>query len=368
MYKRLQELGIPSVITRTDDEYLPKEERVKRIREIVRENPNKKIILISNHINAGNGEGAEVVYSLKNNSILADLILENIGEKGQIKRKIYQRRLPENPNQDYYYILRETNTDEPVLVEYGFIDNTNDSKKLKSNLLDYVEGVVKALAEYLGYNYNGQIENEYIVQRGDTLYSIAKQYNVTVDELKKLNNLTTDSLSIGQKLKLKEDNLSEKQNIYIVQKGDTLYSTAKQYNVTIEDIKEVNNLITNSLKIGEELLIPNNDIDNEEEEIEENEYELYYVEKGDSLWKISRKFNITVEELIKINNLSNLTLKIGQALLVPKRPIEDDYYTVKSGDTLWSIAKSNNIEVSELKELNDLNSNLLSVGQKLKIK
>ena len=154
MYKRLQELGIPSVITRTDDEYLPKEERVKRIREIVRENPNKKIILISNHINAGNGEGAEVVYSLKNNSILADLILENIGEKGQIKRKIYQRRLPENPNQDYYYILRETNTDEPVLVEYGFIDNTNDSKKLKSNLLDYVEGVVKALAEYIGYNYN----------------------------------------------------------------------------------------------------------------------------------------------------------------------------------------------------------------------
>ena len=56
MYDRLQELGIPSILTREDDEYLPKDKRVSRIRNIVRENPNKNIILIANHMNAGGSD------------------------------------------------------------------------------------------------------------------------------------------------------------------------------------------------------------------------------------------------------------------------------------------------------------------------
>ena len=85
IYNRLQELNIPSVITRTDDEYLPKDKRINRIKNITNNNPNT--LLISNHMNAGTGEGAEVVYSLKNNDQLSSLILEKIGQKGQIKRK-----------------------------------------------------------------------------------------------------------------------------------------------------------------------------------------------------------------------------------------------------------------------------------------
>ena len=75
------------------------------------------------------------------------MILDNIGEAGQKKRKVYQRRLPEDPSKDYYYIIRETSPMESVLVEYGFIDNSADQKKLQNNLEDYVEGVVKAIAE-----------------------------------------------------------------------------------------------------------------------------------------------------------------------------------------------------------------------------
>ena len=371
MFNRLSELGIPAVITRNYDEYLPKNERVNRIRQIVNENPNKNIVLISNHINAGGGEGAEVVYSLNNESTLADLILLNIGEKGQIERKSYQRRLPENPNKDYYYILRETNTDEPILVEYGFIDNINDSKKLKNNLLDYVEGVVKALTEYLGYNYN-YIEpveiDKYIVKKGDTLYSISRKFDITVDEIKKLNNLISNTISIGQELKLKEDNkTSEQKDIYIVKKGDSLYSISKLFNITIADLKKENNIVSDILTIGEELFIPKENTFIGEEP-EENEYEIYTVQKGDSLWNISKKYNITVNELIALNNLDNLTIKIGQELLVPKIDIEDNYYIVKRGDTLWSIAKSNNIDVNTLKELNNLESNLLSLGQKIIVK
>lgn len=308
MYNRLRELGIPAKLVRDNDEYLPKEERVRRIKNIYNNSPNT--LLISNHINAGNGEGAEVVYSLKNNSTLADLILDGIGKKGQIKRKTYQRRLPENPNLDYYYILRETGNTEPVLVEYGFIDNKNDSIKLKNNLEDYVEGVVEAITKYIGVPYTPPNTNvdEYIVQRGDTLYSISRRFNIPIDEIMRINKLDNNILSIGQRLLLKENN-------------------------------------------------NNND-----------DYDIYNVVKGDSLWGISRKFDIPVNKLIEINNLSDLTIYENQKLLVPKKDIDKDIYIVQPGDTLWSISKKNNITVNELKELNNLTSNLLSINQELKIK
>ena len=307
MVKRLKEIGIPTKVTRDSDEYLPKDKRVRRILGLYDNSPST--ILISNHINAGGGEGAEVVYSLKNDSTLADMILNNIGDAGQIKRKTYQRRLPESPNKDYYYILRETGNTMPLLVEYGFIDNKNDAYKLNNNLEEYVEGVVKAIAEYLGYPYtppNNSISNDYYtVVKGDTLYSISRKFNVSIDELRRINNLDSDILSIGQKIYLTDN-------------------------------------------------------------IDNNDYTKYTVVKGDSLYGIAKRFNINLNDLINTNNLDNLVLQIGQVLLIPNTI--DNTYTVKSGDTLWSIARNNNITVNELKELNNLTSNLLSIGQILKIK
>ena len=369
MHSRFNELGIPSVLVRQIDEYLPKIDRINRINDIASDNPNTNIILLSNHINAGNGEGAEVVYSLKNDNTLADLILFNIGEKGQIERKSYQRRLPENPNKDYYYILRETNTNEPLLIEYGFIDNNNDSEKLKNNLEDYVEGVVKAISEYLNYNYiynEDKKQDSYIVEKGDTLYSISRKFDITVDELKRINNLINNNLSIGQVLYLK-DNIISNKDTYIVKKGDTLYSISKLFNISIEDLKKENNLQSNILTIGEELFIPKENTF-VPEEIDYNDYMIYKVEKGDSLWNISKKFNIDIDELIALNNLQDLTIKLGQELLVPKQVIENEYYIVQKGDTLWSISKEYNISIDKLKELNNLKTNLLSIGQKLIVK
>lgn len=102
------------------------------------------------------------------------MALENIGDAGQKMRKIYQRRLPENPSKDYYYIIRETDPMQSLLVEYGFIDNSADQQKLKNNLTDYVEGVVKAIADYGGYEYTppgmSGSNNTYTVVKGDTLF------------------------------------------------------------------------------------------------------------------------------------------------------------------------------------------------------
>lgn len=374
MYERFNELGIPVKMTRTTDEYLPKTERVNRVNELYPNDQN--VILISNHINAGGGEGAEIVYSLRNDSTLAQEMLNNIGDTGQIKRKIYQRRLPENPNKDYYYILRETNVSEPLLIEYGFIDNANDANKLRNNLNDYAEAVVKAVTEYAGYTYAlpGEIPNlnkdVYIVKRGDTLYSIARDNNISVAELKQLNNLSNNTIYIGQQLLLKpqfeEEKPNDNDNLYIVQKGDTLYSISRKFNISVDTIKRLNKLNSNDIFVGQQLILV--------EPEKPVEYDIYIVKKGDSLWSISQKYNINVKDLIKINSLDNSTLQINQQLKVPKQNIEEppinneEIYIVKNGDTLWSISRELGISVNELKELNNLSSNLLNIGQQLKIK
>ena len=340
IYNRLIELGIPAKMTRKEDEYLPKEERIQRIKELYNNTPNT--ILLSNHINAGGAEGAEVVYSLKNNSTLADLILENIGNAGQIKRKTYQRRLPENPNKDYYYILRESGNVEPVLIEYGFIDNSKDANKLKNYLDNYSEAVVKAITEYAGYNYfppdinkENEAEEYYTVKKGDTLYSISKRFNVSIDNLKQINNLESNNISEGQKLYLTSIKPEDNNNTYIVKKGDTIYSIAKKFNVEIEDIIKENSLTGNILSIGQIILIPNKSNEKEQETIIEDNYTIYNVKKGDSLWKIARDNNISVPELIEINNLKNLTLQINQKLLIPKTNKDYNTYIVQKGDTFF---------------------------------
>lgn len=300
------------------------------------------------------------------------MILDNIGNSGQIKRKTYQRRLPENPNKDYYYILRETGNVEPVLIEYGFIDNSQDANKLNNYLDNYAEGVVKAITEYLGYNYflpnqnnESEAQDYYIVKKGDTLYSISKKFNISIDNLKQINNIIGNNISEGQKLYLTNIEQNNDNNTYIVKKGDTLYSIAKQFNLKIEDIIKENKLNGNILDIGQLLLIPNKSNGENEEPIVEEEYDIYIVQKGDSLWKIARENNIPVPELIDLNNLNDLTLQINQKLLIPKKNKDNDTYIVKKGDTLWSIAKKLNIDVNELKKLNNLESNLLSIGQEL---
>lgn len=125
------------------------------------------------------GEGAEIIYALRNNSTLAQSILEEIGREGQIMRKYYQRRLPEDPSKDYYYIIRETVPMQSLLVEYGFIDNANDRVKLQNDLLNYVEAVVRAIAQYAGVSYTppaGNSNTFYTVVKGDTLFMGNNEY------------------------------------------------------------------------------------------------------------------------------------------------------------------------------------------------
>ena len=362
MYDRFKELGIPVAITRDSDTTLSPTDRVNTI--LNKFGNSSDVILISNHVNSGGGEGAEVIYALRNKDTLAKRILENIGAAGQETRKYYQRRLPSDTSKDYYFIHRNTGNLEPLIVEYGFIDNTKDVEFLKENYEELAEAVISAVANYIGVPYkapNGLITNTYVVQKGDTLYSIANKLGTTVSELKKENNLTSNTLQIGEVLRIPTKEIyEEEENIYIVKKGDSLYSIANKYNTTVDELKRINNLTSNILSIGQVLKLPSdkaNNVENEENTIS------YTVKKGDSLYSIARKYDTTIDRIKDLNNLTTNLLSIGQVLLIPTDTNLETTYTVKKGDSLYSIAKKYNTTVDRLKQLNNLTSNLLSIGQ-----
>ncbi len=348
---RLKELGLPVTLTRSDDTTLDPKARVNKILSAYGNDPN--VLVISNHINAGGGDGAEVIYALRNDDTLAKLILNEIGATGQNVRKVYQRKLPSNPSKDYYFIHRETGKTEPVIVEYGFLDSKGDDvNQLKNNYEVYAEAVVKAVTEYLNVPYEQLNDEYYIVKKGDTLYGIANKNNTTVTKLKELNNLASNELKIGQKLLIPGVTITELSDYYIVKKGDSLYSIAISNNTTIDELKKLNYLTSNFLNIGQRLLLPNKN-------------DVYIVQNGDTLYGIAQKNNLTVDDLIKINNLPNTNLSVGQKLLLKIPMVQTSSYTVKSGDSLYSIAKKFNTTVNEIKALNGLTTNLLSVGQTL---
>lgn len=362
MYDRFKELGVPVAITRDSDTTLSPTDRVNTI--LNKFGNSSDVILISNHVNSGGGEGAEVIYALRNKDTLAKRILENIGATGQTTRKYYQRRLPSDTSKDYYFIHRNTGNLEPLIVEYGFIDNTKDVEFLKENYEELAESVISAVANYIGIPYTppeGLITNTYVVQKGDTLYSIANKLGTTVSELKKENNLTTNTLQIGEVLRIPTKEIyEEEENIYIVKKGDSLYSIANKYNTTVEELKRINNLTSNILSIGQVLKLPSDKANNVEKE--ENTIS-YTVQKGDSLYSIARKYDTTIDRIKDLNNLTTNLLSIGQVLLIPTDTNLETTYTVKKGDSLYSIAKKYNTTVDRLKQLNNLTSNLLSIGQ-----
>ncbi|MCI8346539.1 MAG: LysM peptidoglycan-binding domain-containing protein [Bacilli bacterium] len=212
--------------------------------------------------------------------------------------------------------------------------------------------------------------SQYIVQSGDTLYGIAKQFGTTVDEIKRLNNLSGNVITKGQVLTIKEDTTTP--NTYVVVKGDSLYTIGKKFGVTPEELMRLNNLSSNILQIGQVLKIPSK---NGGTTAPDNV--TYIVVKGDSLYTISKKFGLTVDELMKYNNLSSTSLQIGQILKIPSTsddsggviitPIYENY-TVKKGDSLYTIAKRFNTTVEQIKKDNNLTSTNLSIGQVLKIK
>ena len=162
----------------------------------------------------------------------------------------------------------------------------------------------------------------HIVQSGDSLWSLASKYDTEVRIIKKINYLNNDLLSINDTLliplsKSKSNNFIPYE-MYIVSEGDTLWSIAKEYNIEIRDLSRMNSIDENSyLQLGQQLSIGNKNIHRNMES--KKRTILYSVKQGDNLFKISELFDVSIRSIEEINNFKNTTLMPGQIIKVAIR-------------------------------------------------
>ena len=236
------------------------------------------------------------------------------------------------------------------------------------------------------------VPDTYTVQSGDSLTAIASKYNLGMDYIADLNNMSrTAGLRAGQKLKLTGEvptvetpKTVEKQttasnnstDIHVVKSGETLNSIARKYHLQLNYLAELNNLSrTANVRVGQRLKIEG-DVDPAPIKTETvvakpqatsgRATESYKVKSGESLNLIANRAGMSVSELASLNNLSpRAGLQVGQTIQIPKLISQ---YTVKRGDTLIGLASRYGMDTSQLAELNDIKPNTqLRIGDVIKV-
>ena len=247
------------------------------------------------------------------------------------------------------------------------VDEIKSANNLTSNLINVGQKLVIP-----GAAPSDQTNVTYVVQKGDSLWSIANANNTTVDEIANLNDLDTNTIYVGQILQipnsgdLQENPSSTSDTVYVVKSGDTLYSIALRYDTTPNAIINKNNLTSSVLTIGQQLIIPSDPESTGEDDITTNN--TYVVQNGDSLYSISRMYGISVDDIKNANNLTSNILTIGQVLTIPTDEVSSNtsnLYVVQKGDSLWSIANRFGVSINQIRMMNNLNSDILNIGQTL---
>lgn len=264
-----------------------------------------------------------------------------------------------------------------VLGINGYVDRDRFTSEI---LLDSQEEIPSNEENNENSGNTGNASNyiRYIIQKGDTLSEIAQRYNTTVNELVRLNNIQNPNMIYSNEILLiptKNNSIStgseDKNNtIYIVQRGDSLYSIAKRFNTTVQNIVN-NNGISNPNLIypGQRLIIAKSTANIQ------TKYMSYRIKRGDTLWEIANKYNTNVNELAYINGIRNVNrIYINQVIRIPVNISIGEYdcghsiYTVRRGDTLSSIANRFGKTINEIAEINGIkNVNYIYIGQKLRI-
>lgn len=210
-------------------------------------------------------------------------------------------------------------------------------------------------------NVNGQLLVVHKVEKGETLYALAKRYHTDTKSIITTNTIVNNSISLGQLLKIPIPKMGEsslqndsivydslevenialdssqiakersKESIHLVKAKETLYSISKIYDISVAELKESNNLVSNELSLGQTLLIskkmPSNNLPEVDDDVLKG-YKEYFVQSGDMLETIAQKFKIRPDSIMLWNELSNSYLAIGQRLLI-KGEIDSLSQTIK---------------------------------------
>ncbi|MCH9031656.1 MAG: LysM peptidoglycan-binding domain-containing protein [candidate division Zixibacteria bacterium] len=235
----------------------------------------------------------------------------------------------------------------------------------------------------------------YVVRRGDTVYDIARAFAVTMSSVKSLNNLGSRSrIYVGQRLRISgkatsaptyatmkrkkgstakntaSKNASSKNTKFVshrVRRGENLTVIARNYGVTVTELRQWNNLSRSSiLHPSQTLRIGSSG------QISSGSSRTYKVRRGDSLWKIARRYGVSVSDLRSWNNLrSGSKLRIGQTLKLGSARFSGGrwkWHTVRRGENLTAIAMRYRTTIDRIARDNNIyNPSSIKVGDRLKI-
>ncbi|SDJ31611.1 C40 family peptidase [Salimicrobium halophilum] len=224
------------------------------------------------------------------------------------------------------------------------------------------------------------------VEQGDSLWKIASTNGISVDQLMAWNDLAATTIHPGQKLRVKEETgvtaspSPSSPSVYEVEAGDYLSKIAGTYDTTVRQLKKWNNLTSDTIYVGQKLkLSGSGTVQKEEKPVASptpGPSHTYIVRRGDSLSKIAQTLGMRVKDLKKWNDLETDTIHVGQALQVtkgtsaPKPSHEEEKvsvtsYEVQPGESLWTISQKFKVPVPALRELNNLKDTTIRVGQRL---
>jgi len=294
---------------------------------------------------------------------------------------------------------------------------------------------------YINYNFNlRERPNEQVstawaattmkthtVRKGESLGVIARKYGVSVEQLRKLNNIKGNNLAVGKKIKVETqiqsavaaapksqpkpqpksqpvavvDSSKTNQQVVLnqtstalhtVSKGETLNQLSQKYQVSVDDLKTWNSLESSSIKIGAQLIVSSPSEIEAESTAESTEVETpktkiqHVIQRGETLNSIAQKYQVTTDDLKSWNALQSNQIVAGKNLVIlsndaavvnesqrkqlalKSKDVEPKFYMVKKGDSLFSISqKLEGVTVSDLKRWNEIKGNQIKPGMKLKI-
>ncbi|MCZ4223030.1 LysM peptidoglycan-binding domain-containing protein [Pedobacter rhodius] len=369
------------------------------------------------------GLTAVVLFALNVASAKANAVIDSIGVENNNGKKLIVHQTAAKDT--YYSIGRRYNVSPKEIMAF------NNNKYLQIGVVIKVPTNIpfsasgNTIQQPIASTDNTSV-SEHVVKPKDNLNMLAEKYGTTVNELKALNNLKSINLSIGQVLKIpvknsepvqtqksvaetqaKEQAKPAEQTVeaanqtlieHAVQPKEFLGKIAEKYGTTVEEIKKVNNLSGNNLRIGQKLKIPATKNIEEDKVLTTAEAPVnsttdvkdatgtYTVKKGESIFTIAKQYGITAYQIRKLNNLSDNNLSTGQVLKIPtdiiteipkttekvtqsaakENPKDESFiYTVENGESIFNIAKKFNLTAYQIRTANKLGDNTITSGQKL---
>ena len=257
---------------------------------------------------------------------------------------------------------------------------------------------------------------KYTVKAGDSVWSVSNKYGITMAQLIQWNNIQNNFIYPGQQLTVSNSGStnstsgntgsstntnnsssvntgsSSSQGTYTVKAGESVWSVANKNGITMDQLIEWNNIKNNFIYPGQQLIVkggtsantntgsttsaakPNTPNTSATTSTSSTGNTMYTVKAGESVWSVANKHHITMDQLIEWNNIKNNFIYPGQQVIVKKGSSQSTNqqsvtgsktYTVKSGESVWGVADSHGITMAQLIEWNNIKNNFIYPGQTL---